>query len=105
MIRTGELFEGIDLRGQSLNDINKCKQLYEELINAGKKADFLNEGLDSELDEGLFTALIGGTAGALIGPTIAKALCRILGVNECGTLGKLLTSPLVTAAIGAELAK
>lgn len=105
MIRTGELFEGINLQGQSLKDINKCKKLYEEIVNAGKKANFLNEGLEDELNEGLFTSLIGGTAGALIGPTIAKALCRVLGVNEYGTLGKLLTSPLVTAAIGAELAK
>lgn len=105
MVRTNELYEGMNLQGFKLCDINKCKRLYEEIVKAGEKSNFMNEGLEDNLDEGLFTALIGGTAGALIGPAVARALCRVLGVSESGTLGKLLTSPLVTGAIGAELAK
>jgi hypothetical protein len=55
------------------------------------------------MDEGLFSALLGGVAGATIGPAIMKAVCKILGIDQNGTLGKLLTSSLVMGALGAEL--
>jgi hypothetical protein len=55
------------------------------------------------MDEGLFSALLGGVAGATIGPAIMKAICRVLGISEQGTLGKLLTSSLVLGAMGTEL--
>jgi len=55
------------------------------------------------MDEGLFTALLGGVAGATIGPAIMKAICKILGIDQNGTLGKLMTSSLVMSALGAEL--
>ena len=55
------------------------------------------------MDEGLFTALLGGAAGATIGPAIMKAICKILGIDVNGTLGKLLTSSLVMGALGTEL--
>lgn len=55
------------------------------------------------MDEGLFTALLGGVAGATIGPAIMKAVCKILGIDQNGTLGKLMTSSLVMGALGMEL--
>jgi len=103
MIQTQELFEGIDLKGHEYAELQNCKTLYEYLVDSADRAAFLNEGMDSAIDEGFLTGLLGGAAGALLGPTVMKAVCRILGVNEQGTLGKLLTSPLVTGAIGAEL--
>ena len=103
MIKTNELFEGVDLQGHNIKEIQNCKELYEYLVKAGQKANFLNEGLDSQIDEGVFTAMLGGATGALIGPAIGRALCRVLGISEGGTLGKLLTSTLVTTAIGAEI--
>jgi len=57
------------------------------------------------MDEGLFTALLGGVAGSTIGPAIMKAVCRVLGISEQGSLGKLLTSSLVLGALGAELSR
>lgn len=101
---TAQLFEGIDLRGHEYNEIQNCKTLYQYLVDSAERAEFVNESIDSQIDEGLLTGLIGGAAGALIGPTVMRAVCRILGINEGGTLGKLLTSPLVTGSIGAELA-
>lgn len=101
---TSELFEGLDLQGHEYAEIQNCKTLYEYLVDSAEKAEFLNESIDDTIDEGLLTGLIGGAAGALIGPTVMRAVCRILGINEGGTLGKLLTSPLVTGSIGAELA-
>ena len=103
MVHTSELFEGINLQGYDYNEIQNCKTLYEYLVDSADRAAFLNEGMDTTIDEGLLTGLLGGAAGALIGPTIMRAVCRILGVNETGSLGKLLTSPLVTGAIGMEL--
>lgn len=58
-----------------------------------------------ELDEGFFSALAGGTIGALAGPAIGRAICKVLGIEENGTLGKLLTSRLVTTAMGIALGK
>ena len=101
---TSELFEGVDLKGHEYAEIQNCKTLYEYLVDSAERAEFLNESMDATIDEGLLTGLIGGAAGALIGPTVMRAVCRILGINEGGTLGKLLTSPLVTGSVGAELA-
>jgi len=79
----------------------------DELQNAEKVYDELLEKLKNgkELDEGFLTGLLGGAAGALIGPAIGKAICRVLGIDENGHFGKLLTSRLVTTAMGYELGK
>ena len=65
--------------------------------------DKLNKG--EEIDEGFLGALAGGAVGALAGPSIGRAICRALGIDENGNLGKLLTSRLVTTAIGIALGK
>ena len=91
------VFESEVVRGCSAEEISEGERMYAKIL------DRLNSGED--IDEGLFGALIGGTAGALVGPAIGKAVCRALGIEESGTLGKLLTSRLVTAAIGASLGK
>jgi uncharacterized membrane protein YeaQ/YmgE (transglycosylase-associated protein family) len=103
MIKTSELYEGVNLKGFTPKEIENNKKLYEYLVNSANKANFLNEGIDDEIDEGMLTGLLGAAAGGLIGPTIGKVLCKVLGVNEQGTLGKLFTSSLVTSAIGYEL--
>ena len=59
--------------------------------------------LDDIVDEGLFTALLGSAVSSTIGQSIMKAICKCLGIDEKGTLGNLLTSRLVLAAMGAEL--
>ncbi len=100
---TDELFEGINIQGRDRAEIENCKTLYQYLLDSADKAEFMNESIDDTIDEGLLTGLIGGAAGALLGPTVMRAVCRILGVNEQGTLGKLLTSPLVAGSVGAEL--
>ncbi len=58
-----------------------------------------------EVDEGFLSGLVGGTVGALAGPAIGKAICRVLGIDQKGSLGKLLTSRLVTTALGYTLGK
>lgn len=73
--------------------IEKCLN---ECIKTGKT-------FDEVVDEGLFGALVGGITGATIGSSIMKAICKVLGIDERGVLGGLLTSRTVMAAMGANL--
>lgn len=59
--------------------------------------------LHDVIDEGLFGAIIGGTVSATIGKSIMEAIIKVLGIDANGTLGKLLTSQVVLAAMGAQL--
>ena len=78
-------------------------QLYEAEKLYYKVVEKLENG--EELDEGFWGALAGGTIGALAGPAIGNAICSVLGIEKNGTLGKLLTSRLVTTAMGIALGK
>lgn len=64
----------------------------------------MNESELEQIDEGFFSGLLGGTAGAVAGPAIMKAVCSVLGIRD-GRLYDLLTSRLVTSAVGYELGK
>ena len=98
-----ELFEGINPILLTKTNTQNGRKLYNYLIEAAKRADMKGTPIDSEIDEGLLGGLIGGAAGATLGPVVMRAICRILGISEDGTLGKLLTSSMVCAALGAEL--
>lgn len=65
----------------------------------------LNEAKENNipLDEGLFGALFGGIAGAAAGPAIMKGICKVLGVDEKGAFGNLLTSRVILTALGGYL--
>jgi len=95
--KTSKIFEAEEISGLSMSSIEEGEQFYNDLI------DKLTRG--EEIEEGFFGAVAGGMAGALIGPAIGKAVCKVLGVDENGALGKLLTSRLVSTAIGASLGK
>ena len=55
------------------------------------------------IEEGLLGALTGGSIGMAIGPKVMKAICKILGVDERGQFGSLLTSRMMTTALGAAM--
>jgi len=94
---TSRIFESEEVRGFSAAQINEAEQAYESILNRLKNGE--------EVDEGFLSGLIGGGIGALAGPTIGKAICKALGIDEGGVLGKMLTSRLVTTAIGVALGK
>lgn len=96
---SSKIFEAEEVKESKANpeDLQKAEEFYNNLVES------LKEGKD--LDEGFLTGLLGGAAGALVGPAVGKAICKILGIDMNGHLGKLLTSRLVTTAIGYELGK
>lgn len=55
------------------------------------------------IEEGIFGAIAGGILGATVGPKVMKAICKILGVDERGQFGSLLTSRMMTTALGTAM--
>ena len=100
---TNELFEGVDLSKVSVKEVQNAKKLFNYIVESAAIAQEEGKSIDDVMDEGLFTTLLGGVAGATIGPAIMKAVCKILGIDQNGTLGKLMTSSLVMGALGSEL--
>lgn len=96
---SSKIFESEEIlnSGATPDQIAEAEQAYYKLVES------LEQGQD--LDEGLLGAIAGGAIGALAGPAIGRAICRVLGIEENGTLGKLLTSRLVTTAMGIALGK
>jgi hypothetical protein len=79
--------------------INEEQQAYDNLIQILQEAKANN----MPIDEGLGKAILGGLAGATVGPAIMRAVCRVLGINENGPMGNLMTSRLVLTAMGGYL--
>jgi predicted nucleic acid-binding protein len=94
---TTKIFEAEEIKGLTPDQIKEGEAAYKLIVEKLEKGE--------EIDEGLLGAFVGGAAGLLIGPAIGRAICRALGIEENGTLGKLLTSRLVTTAIGVALGK
>lgn len=98
-----DLFEGLDLRAYSPKEIINSKKLYNYICEAHDISQRENIPMEDLLDEGIFGALIGGAITSTVGVSIMKAVCKCLGIDEKGTLGSLLTSKLVLAAMGTQL--
>lgn len=92
-----KIFEAEEIKGATPEQIQEATEFYEGIISA------LQAGED--VDEGLLGGLAGAGVGVLAGPAIGKAICKVLGIDPKGNLGKLLTSRLVTTAFGYELGK
>ena len=89
---TSKIFESEEIMDFTQQQINEAENAYNTILEK------LENGED--LEEGFLSGLVGGGIGALAGPAIGRAICKALSIDENGTLGKLLTSRLVTAAIG-----
>lgn len=94
---SSKIFESEKIKNLTPNQIQEAEKFYYKLVEKLEKGE--------ELDEGVLGAIAGGVVGALVGPAIGKAICRVLGIDEKGHLGKLLTSRLVTTALGIALGK
>lgn len=84
---------------KTINEINEEMTAYDSIIQK------LNECKNNNvpIDEGIFKAVVGAAAGVTIGPTVMKAVCHILGIEEKGALGNLMTSRMIISALAAYL--
>lgn len=97
------LFEGLDITQYTPAELMAAHTLYNYITESASIAEQENVPLGDVLDEGVFGAILGGVAGATVGPAIGKAICKVLGIDEKGLLGSLITSRLCLAALGTEL--
>ena len=90
----------------------------EEIINNDSEGQEITEDLNYDdiilklqeakdnnipIEEGVLGAIAGFVGGAAFGPKLGNAICKALGIDPKGTLGSLMTSRLVTTAIGTTL--
>lgn len=91
---------------KSLQEIADTKNINEDVQIRNEQYDLLIEQLQTSkengdpIDEGLFKAIFGGLTGAVAGPSIVKAFCKALGIEEKGMFGNLLSSRLFLTALG-----
>jgi hypothetical protein len=90
--------EGVDTVHLNEEQLEEAERVYNEI-----KAHIDENGIQS-IDEGLLGAILGGAAGLIAGPALGKIIANALGIEK-GVLYDLLTSRLVTTAIGAALGK
>lgn len=92
------IFEGMDVSFMTESELNESIGLY-HLLKESFDTDGI-EGLENKLKEGLF----GAIAGFIAGPAVGKVIANALGV-ERGILYDMLTSRLVSAALGSAIQK
>lgn len=86
---------------QQINAISdgSCSEAYDDVIRKLTEAKENN----IPIEEGLLGAVTGGLIGATVGPSVMKSICKILGIDERGQFGSLLTSRMITTALGAAM--
>ena len=95
--KSSRIFEAEEIKDLTLDEIASAEAAYDILVEKIANGE--------PIEEGFFGGLVGGIAGAVAGPAIGRAICTVLGIKEDGPLGKLLTSRLVTTAMGVALGK
>jgi uncharacterized protein YcfJ len=95
--QSSKIFEAEEVMGSTPEQLQEAEKAYALLVEKLEKGE--------DIDEGLLGALAGGVVGALAGPAVGRAICNVLGIDQDGTLGRLLTSRLVTTALGYAIGK
>lgn len=95
---------------EPLNEYIKLNESDFQFLNESEKAevqDILEKFGDkkvSELDEGILGSIIGGLTGFIVGPAIGRVIANSLGIEK-GIIYDMLTSRLVSAALGSAITK
>ena len=92
------IFESYMVEGLTEEEKKKAEELYLKL-----KEQFAEHDI-KDIDEGLLGSTIGGVAGLVAGPALGKIIANALGIEK-GILYDMLTSRLVTTALGAAIGK
>ena len=94
--KTNSILESFDL-----SEVHRIEE--EQLVQSLLESVESSKSPGQALEEGILGGIVGGIAGATLAPAIMKTICKVLGIQENGTLGQLLTSKLVLGAMGAQL--
>jgi hypothetical protein len=94
----GKIFESYEIEGLNENEVSEAERVYQELTA------YIKENGIENLDEGILGKIVGGLTGFVIGPAVGKIVANALGIDK-GILYDMFTSRLVSAALGASLAK
>jgi hypothetical protein len=92
------IFEGMDVSFMTDSELNESIAVY-HMLNESFDTDGL-EGLEAKLKEGF----LGTLAGFIVGPAVGRVIANALGVEK-GILFDMLTSRLVSAALGNAIQK
>ena len=92
------IFESHHVENLSESEVLEAERIYKEI------AIFVNENGIQNLDEGILGRIVGGIAGFVVGPAIGRIVANALGI-ERGILYDMLTSRIVSAALGSSIAK
>jgi hypothetical protein len=105
-----EIIEESKKPTEPLNEYIKLNESDFQFLNESEKAevqDILEKFGDkkvSELDEGILGSIIGGLTGFIVGPAIGRVIANSLGIEK-GIIYDMLTSRLVSAALGSAITK
>ena len=94
---SSKIFEAEEVKNMNPEQLYEAEKAYNKLVEKLENGE--------EIDEGFLSGLVGAGVGFAIGPMIGKAICNVLGIDQNGTLGKLMCSRLVTTAMGYALGK
>lgn len=92
------IFESYEVENLSESEVLEAERIYKEL------SEYIQKNGIQTIDEGLLGKIVGGVAGFIIGPAVGKIVANALGIEK-GILYDMFTSRLVSAALGASLAK
>jgi hypothetical protein len=92
------IFESHEVENLSESEVLEAERIYKEITV------FVNENGIQNLDEGILGRIVGGIAGFVVGPAIGRIVANALGI-ERGILYDMLTSRIVSAALGSSIAK
>ena len=92
------IFESHHVENLSESEVLEAERIYKEI------EEYINENGIQNLDEGILGRIVGGIAGFVVGPAIGRIVANALGI-ERGIIYDMLTSRIVSAALGSSIAK
>ena len=105
-----EIVEHMSQNNTLLNEYIVLSDTDFEYLNESEKAevqDILKKFGNlkvNELDEGILGSILGGLTGFIVGPAIGRVIANALGIEK-GIIYDMLTSRLVSTALGSSISK
>lgn len=105
-----EIIKELSLEERTLNEFITLSDSDFQFLNESERQEVqeilkkFGDKKINELDEGILGSILGGLTGFIVGPSIGKVIANSLGIDK-GIIYDMLTSRLVTAALGSAITK